>query len=98
MIAARPGYELPLALIDIVAKASLRDERGNLVRNEEHHVTVLYATLVREVVLALVCKWSPAAAAHDITWDTDPATWDGAGELRWSTCAEIDGVVRHRRH
>ena len=45
-------------------------------------------------VLRLVREHWSEATQRDLDWHDAPENWDGTGEVWWTTCAEVDGVVR----
>jgi hypothetical protein len=49
---------------------------------------------LRDEVLGYVQQYWPEATQADVHWNVEPADWDGVGEIWWTTCAEVDGLVR----
>ncbi|MEI9942178.1 MAG: hypothetical protein WDO69_33600 [Pseudomonadota bacterium] len=78
----------------IEADGNVRDSNDKLVREEHQEVLVPSIEAVPQAVLEVVQSHWPEAAASDISWASDPLKWVGADKLYWSTCAEIDGLVR----
>ena len=77
----------------VEADGTIRDSQDHLIREEHQQVAVADIGALPQAVLDIVQVYWPEATASDISWASDPLTWDGVGKLHWSTCAEIDGLV-----
>jgi hypothetical protein len=78
----------------VEADGTMRDAEHRLVGENHQEVLVRDIGSIPGAVLQLVQLYWPDATPVDVQWSTPPQAWDGTNELRWSTCAEIDGTVR----
>lgn len=85
---------LNAGVLGVTVYRSIRDESGTLLRTDRQRWFVHPRGHLRDQMLRLVWERWAEATREEIHRHDAPDTWDGKGEVWWTTAAEVDGVVR----